>query len=132
MTVPTLPTFPDGELDWSSCTGADCFLYDATASDNVDPSSITMPYNAGTPTQVSNSLVGRYNTTGRAANANGVKLVVKSLDSVSGAVFATGNWSNNYGPGRPIEDENYTANNNTLVVELANRQGTAASIGPKG
>lgn len=132
MTVPTLPTFPDGELDWSSCTGADCFLYDATASDNVDPSSITMPYNSGTPTQVSNSLVGRYDTTGRAANANGVKLVVKSLDSVSGAVFATGNWSNNYGPGRPIEDENYTANNNTLVVELANRQGTAASIGPKG
>lgn len=91
-----------------------------------------MPYNSGTPTQVSNSLVGRYDTTGRAANANGVKLVVKSLDSVSGAVFATGNWSNNYGPGRPIEDENYTANNNTLVVELANRQGTAASIGPKG
>ena len=91
-----------------------------------------MPYKDGTPTQVSNSLVGRYNTTGRAANANGVKLVVKSLDSVSGAVFATGNWSNNYGPGRPIEDENYTANNNTLVVELANRQGTAASIGPKG
>lgn len=132
MTVPALPTFPDGELDWSSCTGADCFLYDATASDNVDPSTITMPNNGGTPTQVSNSLVGRYDMTGRAANANGVKLVVKSLDSVSGAVFATGNWSNNYGQGRPIEDENYTANNNTLVVELANRQGTAASIGPGG
>lgn len=132
MTVPTLPTFPDDELDWSSCTGADCFLYDATASDNVDPSSITMPFGSGSPTQVSNSLVGRYDSLGSAANANGVKLVVKSLDSVSGAVFATGNWSNNYGQGRPIEDENYTANNNTLVVELANRQGTAASIGPKG
>ena len=132
MTVPTLPTFPDGELDWSSCTGADCFLYDATASDNVDPSKITMPWGSGSTTQVSNSLVGRYDMTGRAANANGVKLVVKSLDSVSGAVFATGNWSNNYGPGAPLEIENYTANNNTLVVELANREGTAASIGPTG
>lgn len=130
MTVPTLPTFPDGELDWSSCTGADCFLYDATASDNVDPSTVTMPFAGGYPTSVSNSLTGRYANTGYAANANGVKLVVRSLDNVTGVVFAAGNWSNNYGSGKPTETENYTASNNTLVVELSNRDGTAASLGP--
>ena len=130
MTVPTLPTFPDGELDWSSCTGADCFLYDATASDNVDPSTVNMPFEGGYPTSVSNSLTGRYANTGYAANANGVKLVVRSLDNVTGVVFAAGNWSNNYGPGKPTETENYTASNNTLVVELSNRDGTAASLGP--
>ena len=127
---PALPEFP--ELDWSTtCTDQNCYFYEDDGSIEGSPANtaqltaVKLPSLNDPQQEISGSLIGRYGESGKDTDANGIRLVVTShygsIALVNGGIFAAGNFNNNTGPGLPVESQNYTANNNTLVIDLTNR-----------
>ena len=127
---PALPEFP--ELDWSTtCTDQNCYFYENDGSIEGSPANtaqltaVKLPSLNDPQQEITGTLIGRYGETGKDTDANGIRLVVTahygSLPSVNGGIFAAGNFNNNAGQGLPVESQNYTANNNTLVIDLTDR-----------
>lgn len=127
---PALPEFP--ELDWSTtCTDQNCYFYEDDGSIEGSPANtaqltaVKLPSLNDPQQEISGSLIGRYGESGKDTDANGIRLVVTahygSIPLVNGGIFAAGNFNNNAGPGLPVESQNYTANNNTLVIDLTDR-----------
>ena len=129
---PALPEFPEAELDWSlTCKDQNCYFYEDDGSIEGSPANtaqltaVKLPSLNDPQQEISGSLIGRYGESGKDTDANGIRLVVTShygsIPLVNGGIFAAGNFNNNAGPGLPVESQNYTANNNTLVIDLTDR-----------
>ena len=132
---PALPEFPEAELDWSlTCKDQNCYFYEDDGSIEGSPentaqlTAVKLPSLNDPQQEISGSLIGRYGESGKDTDANGIRLVVTadngSLTLVNGGIFAAGNFNNNTGRGLPVESQNYTANNNTLVIDLLDRWST--------